>query len=83
MRAVQPVTETATRLSYIVIYPEGTTTVGWVADNPIIKENYDIANEVLDALIMGGGVSIPSGCGWAIGIVDNETGKVNMIGSTE
>ena len=68
-----------TKLSYIVIYPPGQM----MLQNGTLVETSEIATNTLNALVSGGGVTCPSGNGWAIGIVNNDTGEVTMIGQTE
>lgn len=71
-----------TKLSYMIFYPPGTTLVDWIDDQPIQKLNHQIATEALASLINGGGITCPTDSGWAIGIVNNDTGEVTVIGET-
>ena len=70
---------TLTKLSYIVLYPLGEQ----MLPNGKIISNYDIAVEALTSLINGGGIALPTGCGWAVQIVNNDTGEVTTIGTLE
>lgn len=67
-----------TKLSYVVIYPLGGTTIG---DEHI--DNQTIATRALEALVIGGGISMPSGCGWQVYVVNNDTGEITRVGETE
>ena len=73
------VSQTLTKLSYIVLFPPGEQ----ILPNGELKHNADIAMEALKLLIDGGGIVLPTGCGWAVQIVNNDTGEVTTIGTLE
>lgn len=70
---------TLTKLTYIVLYPPGEQ----MLPNGAIVRNIDIATDALNSLINSGGISLPTGCGWAVQIINNDTGEVTTIGKTE
>lgn len=80
MTSVQaPATNTGTKLTYVVLYPLGHQ---MLEDGSVIS-NCQIAEDALQALILSGGVRLPNQCGWAVHVINNDTGEITVIGKTE
>ena len=47
------------------------------------RNNYDIAQEALNNLILGGGITLPTNMGWRVHVINVKTGETKVIGNTE
>lgn len=74
-----PSTIALTKMSYVVLYPPGEQ---MLPDGSLIS-NQQIATDALFLLVNGGGITLPTGCGWAVQVINNDTGEVTTIGNIE
>lgn len=65
---------------FIVEYPEGETVTAVVLDEPTYTNNYEIAQQALSSLRLGGGITLPTGIGWKVHIINLKTGNITVVG---
>lgn len=69
----------SSKISYVVLVPLGTSTL----HDGTTRDNIEIGQEIAEILAKGGSVVLPMWQGWQVGVINNDTGEVTLVGKTK